>query len=120
MGEEAVLGLAVGKQVMSLYRPWLNEPGILGSQALAGCANGRIIRVGGLLVVHQAPPTANGFHLLTLEDEDGLMNVIVAPGVNGCYRQVIRGARLLLPGGTVQQEEGVTSLLVGHLAQLPV
>ncbi|MBK8986495.1 MAG: hypothetical protein IPM39_10500 [Chloroflexi bacterium] len=103
---------------MTLYREWLDEQHILGSQELSRRAHGRRVRAAGLLVVHQSPPTAKGFHFLTLEDQDGLMNVIVSPGVYGRYRSVIRGARLLLVAGKVQQEDGVVNLLAEHLARL--
>ena len=35
--------------------------------------------VAGQILVHQAPPTAKGHHFITLEDEDGFINIIVRP-----------------------------------------
>ena len=81
---------------MSLYREWLTAHGILGSKELSQAGHGRRVRAAGLLVVHQSPPTAKGFHFLTLENQDELMNVIVALGVCGRYRSVIRGVANLL------------------------
>jgi error-prone DNA polymerase len=71
------------------------------------------------LVVHQSPPTAKGFHFLTLEDEDGMINVIVRPRVFAKYHRIVRTSRLLLVGGDVQQEGGVTNLLAQMIAPLP-
>jgi error-prone DNA polymerase len=116
--EQSVLGLSTGDHVMTLYRSRLKEAGILGSKEVALCGNGRRVRVAGLLVVHQSPPTAKGFHFLTLEDADGMMNVIVRPQVYTRFHQTIRSSRLLVVEGIVQQEENVTNLLARLLAPL--
>ena len=105
---------------MTLYRQRLTAQRIHGSRSLAACASGQRVRVAGLLVVHQSPPTAKGFHFLTLEDEDGMINVIVRPKVYGRYQTVIRGARLLLVAGVAQHEEGVINVLADGLAPLGV
>jgi hypothetical protein len=57
---------------------------LLAEQSVMGIStgpHGRRVRVAGLLVVHQSPPTAKGFHFLTLETETGLVNVIVRPAI---------------------------------------
>lgn len=109
--EHRLLGLSVEQHPLAVYRPWLTERGILGSAALAHCPNGRTVSAAGLNVVHQAPPTAKGFHFITLEDEDGFVNVIVRPDVYQRYRGVLRGSALLLVEGQVQREGIVTNLL---------
>jgi error-prone DNA polymerase len=73
----------------------------------------------GLLVVHQAPPTANGFHFLTLEDGDGLSNVIVRPAVYTRCAPAIRAAPLLVAAGVVQRQDGVVNLLAERITALP-
>jgi hypothetical protein len=55
--------------------------------------------VGGLVVCRQAPPTAKGSVLLTLEDEHGLMNVLVRPDVHARYRGVLRSGGPRGPAG---------------------
>jgi error-prone DNA polymerase len=72
--------------------------------------------VAGLVVVHQAPPTAKGFHFFTLEDEDGLIDVVVQPQVYARTRQIWRASPLLVVVGTVQQGEGVVNLLAHRVA----
>jgi DNA polymerase III alpha subunit len=61
---------------------------------------------------------AKGFHFITLEDEAGMVNVIVRPKVYDRYRRILRGERLLLIEGLVQQEGDVTSLLAKRAAPL--
>ncbi len=118
LAEQTMMGLSPGDHVMTFYRAHLHSRGIVGSRGLLDCADGRSVRLAGLLVVHQSPPTAKGFHFLTLEDEDGMSNVIVRPKVYEQFRRVIRGERLLLVGGTVQREGHVVNLLADWLAPL--
>lgn len=117
--EQEMLGLSTGEHVLTHYYTWLVERGILGSTALKAQPDGRRVRVAGLVVVHQAPPTAKGFHFITLEDEAGLMDLVLRPSIYARYRQVLRNELLLLAAGTVQQQAGVTNLLVERVAPLP-
>jgi error-prone DNA polymerase len=66
--------------------------------------------------MHQAPPTANGFRFLTLEDEDGMMNIIIRPSVYERWRRVVRGVALLVVEGVVQCEGAVVNLLAERFA----
>jgi error-prone DNA polymerase len=117
--EQSVQGLSAGPHVMTLYRRYLEERNIWGSRKLANSQDGQRVRVAGLLVVHQSPPTAKGFHFLTLEDEDGMMNIIVRPKVYDEHRVVIRTARLLLVLDDCQREGHVINVLARRLFALP-
>ena len=116
LNEQQVLGLSPGDHIMTFYREKLRQHNILGSYGVTAVSNGKWVYVAGLLVVHQSPPTAKGFHFLTLEDEDGMMNIIVNPQVYGRYRHIIRSEKLLLVKGEVQQQDGVTNILA-HAVQ---
>ncbi|MDX1612889.1 MAG: error-prone DNA polymerase [Candidatus Promineifilaceae bacterium] len=118
LGEQEVLGLSTGEHIMAFYRSRLAERGILGSAGLERAGNGQRVQVAGLVVVHQSPPTAKGHHFITLEDEDGLMNIIIRPRVFDRYRRVLREHRLLLFGGVVQRAGEVISLLARQVAPL--
>jgi error-prone DNA polymerase len=116
--EVEVLGLSTGEHVMALYRPWLAKHGILGSRELEASKDGQRVRVAGLVVVHQAPPTAKGHHFVTLEDEDNLINVVVRPAVYAQYRRTLHTVPLLIVEGIVQRNGGVTNLLALKIAVL--
>ncbi len=118
LGEQEVLGLSTGDHIMTFFRRWLEERRILGSEGLLGCANGQRVLVAGLVVVHQSPPTAKGHHFITLEDESGMINVIIRPQIYARYRRTWREHRLLIVEGDVQQESGVTSLLARRVRPL--
>jgi error-prone DNA polymerase len=110
--EHELLGLAPGDHVMSLYRESLQAQGVLSSQDLNACQDGQLVRLAGYAVVRQRPPTAKGYLFITLEDEDGLMNLIVRPRVYEQYRNALRNAPLLWVEGRLQRERQALSILV--------
>jgi len=109
--EYGILGLPVGDQIISLYRPRLEKLSVLKSGELERKRNGEKVRVAGLVVVRQRPPTAKGFVFITMEDEDGLMNVIVRPDVYERYYKVMRNCFLLIVEGTIQKQPGILNVL---------
>jgi error-prone DNA polymerase len=76
------------------------------------------VRVAGWAVVRQRPPTAKGHLFITLEDEEGLMNLIVRPQVYEQYRAALRNAPLLWVEGRLQREGEAMSVLVHRAAAL--
>ncbi|MBA7700332.1 Error-prone DNA polymerase [subsurface metagenome] len=64
-----------------------------------------------MVVVRQAPPTAKGFVFLTLEDEWGLMNVIVRPDIFQAQRSIWANSLVLTAEGRVEQAEGQVNVL---------
>jgi len=105
---------------MMFYRAWLDGEGIHSSATLEVCDDGQRVRLAGLCVVHQAPPTAKGFHFLTLEDEWGMVNVIVSPGLVVRDGRHLHGGRVLLVEGVVQRESDVVNLIAQRVAPLAV
>jgi error-prone DNA polymerase len=64
---------------MALRRERLHERGILRACDLRQVPHGRWVRTAGAVITRQRPGTAKGFVFLTLEDETGLINVIIRP-----------------------------------------
>jgi error-prone DNA polymerase len=116
--EVAMTGLSTGPHPMAAYRAALRREGIRSSADSTACPTGIKVRVAGLVVVHQAPPTAKGFHFLTLEDECGFINVIVRSPVYARYRTVIRTHPLLLVDSEVQQEGEVVNVVATRVTCL--
>jgi DNA polymerase III alpha subunit len=67
--------------------------------------HGTRVWVGGIVTHRQRPQTAGGTTFINLEDETGLVNVIVSKGAWARYRQVARGASALLIRGTLERTE---------------
>jgi len=64
-----------------------------------------------MVITRQRPGTAKGFVFLTLEDETGLVNVIVKPSIYERYRRLIRSSAALVIEGTLQKEQGCVDVL---------
>ena len=116
--EYELLGLAPGEHVMQLYRGRLQKRGVVTSSDLEDLPDGRTVQVAGLSVIRQRPPTAKGHVFITLEDEHGLVNLIVRPAVYARYHDALRNAPLLWAEGRLQREGRAISVLVYRAAAL--
>ena len=72
----------------------------------------------GYNVCLQTPPTARGFAFITLEDPDGLINVVLRPDVYNKYRQVVRLEPLLIVDGSLERKDGITNIMAEKIAPL--
>lgn len=104
-------GVTPSGQVMEHFRAFLTEQRVVPAAHLATLPRNAACRVGGLVITRQRPGTAKGFVFLTLEDETGLVNVIVRPDVYETYRRPIRSSSTLIVEGTLQKEGGCTDML---------
>jgi error-prone DNA polymerase len=116
--EHELLGLTPDDHVLNLYRSALDARNVLTSQALEDQRDGKKVRVAGRVVVRQRPPSAKGFVFITLEDETGLVNLVVRPKVYERYRGALRNAVLLLVEGHLQREGQAFSVMVHSAAPL--
>ena len=103
-------GLSTACQPVVFLRRQLDRRGAVTARGLRTMAHGRPVRVGGLVIVRQRPQTAKGFVFCTLEDETGLINVILAPSVYARYRSVVRLAPLLFVEGVVERQQDVVNV----------
>jgi error-prone DNA polymerase len=104
-------GITPQGQAMSHFRKELQAEGVVPAAGLAALKGNQICRVGGLVITRQRPGTAKGFVFLTLEDETGLVNVIVRPDVFERFRREFRTAPMLIVEGKLQKEGGCTDML---------
>jgi error-prone DNA polymerase len=104
-------GVTSKGQAIEHFRAALDAQHVLTAVALRDAPNHRVCRVGGLVITRQRPGTAKGFVFLTLEDETGLVNVIVRPDIYEQYRRTIRSSATLVIEGRLQKESGCVDLL---------
>ncbi len=104
-------GVSPRQQPIVHFRPMLERQGVLVAQRLREMPSNLVCRVGGLVITRQRPGTAKGFVFLTLEDETGLVNVIVRPDVYERNRRVIRQSMALVIEGKLQKEGGSIDVL---------
>ena len=109
------LRLSLKRHPAALLRPTLGHEGFMPCRILDRSAHGRRVRVAGLTIARQQPGSAKGVIFITLEDETGIANLIVHPGVFERYRQTVLSAGLLGVEGRVQREEAVIHVLAERL-----
>jgi error-prone DNA polymerase len=74
--------------------------------------NGSFVTVPGLSVVLQRPPTAKGTAFATLEDEEGVLDLILHQEVYEKCKEVIREEAFLWVKGTVQRDGDAIQVVV--------
>lgn len=83
--------------------------------------SGRRVEVAGVVTHRQRPATASGITFLNLEDETGLLNVIVSRGVWHRYRRIARSAPAMVIRGILERSpENVVNLLADRLEPLAI
>jgi error-prone DNA polymerase len=122
-GEEIVfdysaLGLTLRRHPLALLREKLSTMRFMSSAQLRDLPNGRLVRACGIVTLRQQPPTANGVAFVSLEDEDGSVQVIVWKSLREKQRKELLGSKLLGVYGTWQREGEVRNLIAGHLVDL--
>ncbi|MDR1934903.1 MAG: error-prone DNA polymerase [Candidatus Accumulibacter sp.] len=112
----AALRLTLGRHPLALLRPLLARRRYLPASALRAMNHKAPARCAGIVTHRQRPGSAAGVVFLTLEDETGLVNVIVHPRLVERQRRELLGARLLGVLGVLQREGEVMHLIAQRLA----
>ncbi len=103
-------GLTVGPHPMAYRRDWLNAMGIRRAIELRDIPNGKRLRIGGCVITRQRPGTAKGFVFVSLEDETGVANAIIAPDLFHSNRLLLASERFLAIEGILQNQDNVISV----------
>jgi len=119
-GEYEVQGLAAGRHPMEVMRPGISGDGVLRSSGVMALPSNTRVRTAGYVVCRQAPGTAKGHVFLTLEDEEGLLNVVLRPEVYEKYRYIARTEPLVLVEGTLEKKDGIINIIAECLCPLTV
>jgi error-prone DNA polymerase len=106
----AGLGLSPDRHLVSFYRPRLRLYNVRSAAELERTRAG-LVRIGGIVICRQRPETANDFMFMTLEDETGLVNVIVQPKIYHAQTRALRGEPLLVIEGILQRDGRVIDVI---------
>ncbi|MBX7101667.1 MAG: error-prone DNA polymerase [Myxococcaceae bacterium] len=112
------VGLSLEAHPVALLRESLRRQGAVTTEELKRARTGQRVRLGGLVIVRQRPPTAKGVTFLSVEDEAGLANLVVAPQRFEALRKEILATALVLAEGKVERQGKVVNLKVEHLEAL--
>ena len=106
-----VTGLSLIAHPMQHLRELLQPNGVRTTLNLRETGrHGEKVACAGLVICRQRPGTAKGFVFLTLEDEAGMLNIIVEPHIFEPEAMLISTSPLLLIRGTLQVVQGVVNL----------
>ncbi|QXI45290.1 error-prone DNA polymerase [Pseudomonas wayambapalatensis] len=111
----ATLGTTLGPHPLTLLRSRLRALGCRSSRELDGLSHGDSVAVAGIVVGRQRPQTASGVTFVTLEDEFGMLNVVVWRDLAERQRRALVGSQLLKVSGRLEQENGVRHLIARRL-----
>jgi error-prone DNA polymerase len=78
------------------------------------------VLVGGIVTHRQRPPSARGVTFISLEDETGMINVIVPQVVWAKNRHIARDSGALLIRGMLERAHDVTNVLAERIDKLPL
>ena len=112
------LGLTLRRHPLALLRQHLFERRFVKAAELKKTGHRALVRAAGIVVGRQRPGTATGIVFVTLEDESGLVNVVVHPQLVDKQRRELLSATLLGIYGQLQIEGEVVHLVAKRLVDL--
>lgn len=104
-----------GDYPTALIRQRLDREGVRTAAALRTVPDRTRVIVGGVVTHRQRPPTAGGILFLSLEDETGLLNIVVPPGVFLRARRIVLESGALLIRGMLERSGGTADGLGGAI-----
>ena len=113
-------GVAPNGHPTQFLRDELRKRGVVTAAGLWDCKPKTKVLVAGIVTHRQRPMTAQGVTFMNLEDETGLINIVVSKGCWARYRTIARSAPALLIRGRLERAEGVINIVADELILLPV
>jgi len=113
-------GIAPNGHPTQFLREALAKQGVVTAVGLWDCEPRSKVLVAGIVTHRQRPMTAQGVTFMNLEDETGLINIVVSKGCWARHRKVARGAPALLIRGRLERSEGVININAEQLTPLPI
>ncbi|WP_410606581.1 error-prone DNA polymerase [Amycolatopsis sp. lyj-109] len=112
-------GVSPDSHPVEYLREHLDRRGAITVAALARAEDGTRVWVGGAVTHRQRPATAGGITFLNLEDETGMANVVVSPGLWHRQRSALRSPAVVVRG-IVQVGQGTATVVADRIVPLDV
>ena len=107
--------LSLKAHPLAFLRAGLAERGFVRAADLRARKLRSIVQVAGVVLIRQRPGSAKGVVFITLEDETGVINLVVWPDLKERQRKVVMGARLMEVRGRVEYDDEVIHVIAAHL-----
>ncbi|MFN2333970.1 MAG: error-prone DNA polymerase [Wenzhouxiangellaceae bacterium] len=117
LADYASTGLSLEQHPIGLLRSRLGRQ-VLNARALQTSRDGLAVQAAGIVTHRQRPGTASGVIFLSLEDETGIINVIVWPKLAERFRAEVLQGRLLKVSGKLQNANGSQHLIARHIESI--
>ena len=114
----AATGVTPGLMPVEMLRGAFECVGIVPANRLLDIEDGTRIRCAGVITHRQAPRTAGGVTFIGMEDETGLINVVIPVGLWSRQKVLARTAKALIVRGIIQNASGAASLVADRLEPL--
>jgi len=118
MTDYRTAGHSLKHHPLELLRQELRTRDILPARQIQQAPNSHWVKSAGLVLVRQRPATAAGMVFMTLEDETGVINLMVRPTIYQRYRAAARHAGLLQVEGRIQRQGEVVNVVAQRLVDL--
>jgi error-prone DNA polymerase len=114
------VGMSLHGHPMERIRARLRRGGAVSSAELRERRHGESVIVGGLVTIRQRPATADGTIFILLEDEHGVINVVVPKQLVEENREAVKFAPFLLVLGRVERDGAVLNVVGRRFRELVV
>ena len=112
-------GIAPDGHPTRFIREELKHAGVVTAEELSSC-NLNKVKVAGTVTHRQRPATAAGTLFINLEDETGLINVVVSRGCWLRFRAVVRSEPALVVRGRLERHERVANVIAERIEKLEI
>ncbi|WP_197470458.1 OB-fold nucleic acid binding domain-containing protein, partial [Erythrobacter sp. HI0019] len=107
--------LSLKAHPMAFLRASLAERGFVRACDLRSRKFRSMVHVAGVVLIRQRPGSAKGVCFITLEDETGVINLVVWPDLKEKQRRVVMGSRLMEVRGRVEYDDEVIHVIAHHM-----
>ncbi|MDN5515716.1 MAG: error-prone DNA polymerase [Pseudomonas sp.] len=114
----ATLGTTLGPHPLAMLREALRAQRCRSSDDLQAIEHGRPVSIAGMVIGRQRPQTASGVIFVTLEDEFGLVNVVVWHDLAERQRRGLVQSQMLQIDGHLETVDGVRHVIAGRLTDM--
>ena len=114
-----IMGLTTGAHLVSFLRPQMDGLGAIPLAEVRKAGRGTRVLTAGLVITRQAPHSAHGMRFFTVVDETAQLDLVLRPQVYLAHRAWANHEPVICAEGVLQVADGVMSLLVERLVQLP-
>jgi error-prone DNA polymerase len=107
--------LSLKAHPLAFLRASLGERGFVRACDLRDRKFRSMVQVAGVVLIRQRPGSAKGVCFITLEDETGVINLVVWPDLKERQRKVVMGSRLMEVRGRVEYDDEVIHVIAHHM-----